>query len=352
MTKQKRILAGLCALAALVAISAAVKLLILKDKPSPSAEHRAEVSPPSESAPAWVASGQEAKPDYSPADMAATNATETAEEAPAPPPATTTIPAPKVVEENDFITFAFLDSLNKYIVQRFEPGRNGKAPLTRTSFRSLNMYYSRNFDGIDVTNDDVKTNRTRIIDYVFTPTSIKTLYTLYAELFVEQLAETTTKPMDETDLELSREEMSDLFRLNAKVLKHTSLIFSAISENPSLSKRIAQYIQAVRAVERANVHFQESLASDTMSSEIKSQAGDTLKHAIRERERCRSRIIETIKKQCSTCSDEEMFYIALWSYRRTLGNPKRLPAFAAAAECLNDLSQRFNKKADEFMQPE
>ncbi|WP_147821284.1 hypothetical protein [Salidesulfovibrio onnuriiensis] len=352
MTRQKQIIAGLCALVALVAISAAVRLLIIKDRTTPSPEHRATVSPPSKAAPDWVISGQEAKPDYSPADMDAKNATEVVKESPAETPNATEPTAPKVVEENDFITFGFLDSLTNFVVQRFEPSRGGSQPATRASFRSLNMYYSRNFDGIEVQADDLKANRTRIIDYVFTPTSVKAIYALYADLFVQQLADNTVRKIDGTEQELNREDMSDLFRLNAAALDQTALIFSAISEDKDLSKLIARYIQAVRAVERANVRFQESLSSDSISSEDKADAGNTLKHAIRERERSRSRIIDSIKKHCKTCPDDEVFYIALWSYRRSLGNQNKLPAFAAAADCLKDLSQRFRQKADELMQPE
>jgi len=349
MSTKKRIIAALCALVALAAISAAIKLVILKeDEPTP--EHREAVAPPKEGAPDWVTNGQKTKPDYSAADMSAKNATEVVEEEPERTPEPTAKDTPKVVKEDEVFTFAFVDSLARYVTKRFEPGRDGKAPRTTTSFRSLNTYYSRNFDGIEVEQNDVKESRNRIIDYAFTPASIKALYSLYADLFVEQLADSTSQQINNDERTLTRDEMSDLFRLNAGVLSRTASIFSAIADNPDLSKLTAQYIQAVRAVERANVRFQESLTS-SISKQEKSETGATLKQTITERERVRSRIIATIKKQCRKCPDDEMFYIALWAYRRTLGNPKQLPAFAAASESLQDLSKRFEKKADELLQP-
>lgn len=357
MTSQKRIIAGLCALVALIAISAAIKLAILGNSEK-AQEHRAEVSPPSESAPDWVEKGQQATPDYSAADMQPNNTTRateekqnTATESQVMADESPTADAPKVVEEDKIIGFPFIDSLTNHILSRFQPGRDSKQPATKASFRSLNMYFSRNFDGIRIDAGDIKENRSRLFDYVFTPTGIKTLYMLYADLFVEQLSDTTTQVVDGEERNLTREEMSDLFRLNAATISRTATVFKAVADNPALLKLTAQYIQAVRAVERANVRFQESLSS-TVGDQEKADAGNKLKQAIRERERLRGSIVSRIKKSCRECPDDEVFYIALWSYRRTLGSEKKLSAFAVAAETLEDLAKRFETKADNLMQPE
>lgn len=347
MNRKKRILAIVCALIALAAIAAAIHVILRKNS-APEEGYRSMVQPPSEAAPDWTRKGQEPRPDYSALELAPRNATTVPDEKTMEAPNATS-PAPTVIEEDDFVTFAFIESLAQYTAERFTPGRDGKQPSTSATFRSLNMYYGRNFDGLSVGSEELRQNRDQIFDYVFSPVAIKSLYSLYAGLFVDQLEESVGLAFEEKGEQLTRAELSDMFRLNAVQLIRTASIFTTIAETPALSALTARYIQAARAVERANARFQDSLSA---SAAKKDEAGKGLKHAIRERERIRSSIVANVRKKCTDCPDADMFYIAMWSYRRTLGNTEKLKTFAVAGECLQDLADRFREKSAELLEPQ
>lgn len=357
MNATKRILAGILAIAALSTIAFAVHLFTKKSEETKDTEFRAHVQQPSNVAPQWTMDGQRAEADYSSRDSAPHNATRPVDDDNASAANATTDngtvatvdEGPVIIQEDDTVTFAFIDNLAKYVVSRFKPAENGKAPFTRTSFRDLNMHFGRNLDGIDVASKNPREARSQVLDYVFTPTALKTLYTLYADLFSEQLREAVDNAADKFARPLDQADISDMYRVNAAELSHVGKIFKAIAADPDITNQTAKYIQSVRAVERANVLFQESL-SESSPKTIQSTASDRLKNAIQERERIRNVIINLVQANCANCSDEDMFYISLWSYRRTLGNTDQLKTFDVAGDCLLDLANRFKSMAAKLVQ--
>lgn len=359
MNATKRILAAILAVIALGAIAFAVHLFTKDREKTKSTEFRSQVQHPSNAAPQWTMDGQKAEADYSARDSVPHNATRAVNEDNAAAEksgqgngtTTTVVEGPVIIQEDGTITFAFIDNLAQYVVKRFQPARDENAPFTRTSFRDLNMHFGRNLDGIDVSATEPREARAQVLDYVFTPASLKALYALYADLFVEQLGDAVNEAADKLPHPLDQADLSDMYRVNAAELSHVGKIFKAIAADPQITKQTAKYIQSLRAVERSNVLFQESLAERSPKS-IQTAASDRLKNAIRERERIRKNIIDLVHANCTNCSDEDMFYISLWSYRRTLGNTNKLTSFDVAGDCLLDLASRFKKKAVQLIQIE
>jgi len=359
MNTTKRILAGILAIIALGAIAFAIHLFMKKTEGSENTGFRAQVQQPSTGAPKWTMDGQHSEADYSSLKMAPHNATipqdeNNATESNASTENATITPVdegPTTIREDDTVTFAFIESLARYIVARFQPASDGKAPYTKISFRDLNMHFGRKLDGMNISSEDPKEMRTQVLEYVFTPASLKSIYSLYAASFVEQLSETAENIGAQQTPPLTRPDLSDMFRVNAAQLIHVGKIFKAIGNDPEIIAETAKYIQAVRAVERSNVLFQESLAGDS-SKDTRSAASNRLKNTIRERERIRNNIVASVRKNCGNCSDEDMFYISMWAYRRTLGNADKLNAFEVAGNSLQDLADRFKAKAIKLMQVE
>jgi len=312
-------------------------------------ELRQTVAPPAEppaKAPDWVNNGQTPLPDYSTADAEALNATP----APAPEPLPVPETKPQVVEirEDKMVTFTFLDTLVDYFLEQFTPDAGNGKPATKLSATGLNMRYGRGLDGLTVSGDDILAMRTTVLDYVFTPGTIKTLGDMYGQFFVQELADAALNDpreyrtgSDAATRTLTAAETADMLRLDAGVLERTATALRAVATDKDLTDLAGKYLQAAKAVKRSNALLQKDLSEQRDPHE----AGQRYKQAILQRESIKTAIVSRMRKSCPTCTQGDAFYIAQWAYRRTLGDTARLPVFAAAADALDALSARFLQKS-------
>ncbi|MDD3310691.1 hypothetical protein [Pseudodesulfovibrio sp.] len=310
-------------------------------------ELRQTVAPPAEppaKAPDWVNNGQNPLPDYSTADAEAHNAT------PVPKPGPAPEPKPQVVEirEDRMVTFTFLDNMVDYFLERFTPDAGNGKPATTASAMGLNMRYGRDLEGLTVSGDDILAMRTAVLDYVFTPDTIKTLGDMYGQFFVQELADAAQNEPREyrvagsaSTRTLTPAETADMLRLDAGVLERTATALRTVATDKEVTDLAGKYLQAAKAVKRANAQLQKDLSEQRDPHE----AGQRYKQAILQRESIKTAIVSRMRKSCPTCAQGDAFYLAQWAYRRTLGDTARLPVFAAAADALDALSARFLQKS-------
>lgn len=333
--------AVLAAGALMLAIGA---FILFTNTSSDTPEYRQAVEPPAEAptAPAWVDTGQEAKPDYTSADTEAQNAT----------PVTEAKEQAKVIEitEDSVVTFNFVESLSNFFLNHFEPiGTNGK-PRTTVTSKSINTYYGRDMTGFMVNGGDIRKARQNVLDYAFTPKMIGVLSDLYIPVLLEQLTdsarneERTYKIGVETENRtLNNSEIKTMLLLNADAIDKTAVLLNGIAHDPTITQRAGQYLQTAKAVERANAQLQRAIADEKDTS----LAGRRLKQAIMQREEVKESITDTMKAICPECDSSEAFYLSQWSYRRVLGDTdKKLKTFASAASALKALAKQFRSTAD------
>lgn len=320
--------------------------ILLSDSSPETSSLRQEVSPPSEDiakAPSWVDKGQESKPDYTSAETQAHNAT----------PAQAK-DKPKVIEvaENKLVTLTFVESLADFMLDRFIPfDVNGK-PATLVSAKALNVYFGQELDGFSVSGNDIRSARKSVLDYAFTPQMIQTLYDLYQPVLMAYIVDTAANDDREYSVGNNKErralepnETVTMLQLNALRIEQTAKIFRAIAEDPTITSMAGKYLQAAKAVERANERLQNAIANGQSTT----KESNRLKQAIIQREQDKQSIVNMLKNACSDCSDSELFYLAQWSYRRVLGEPEdNLSTFGVAADVLDDLAKRFRDAAMEL----
>lgn len=299
-------------------------------------------------APSWVNQGQEAKPDYSSSDAEAHNAT------PVPEPEEAKSPNVIEVSEDKVVTFTFVESFADFLLHRFQPtGANGK-PSSNASAKTLNVYYGQELDGFAVEADDIRAARKRVLDYAFNPTMLNTLYALYSPVVMAHIVESATNDDREYTVGVQSErrtlteaETAIMLRMNASKIDQTATVLRAISKDPKITKLAGQYIQAAKAVERANTQLQNAIADEKDTS----KPSQRLKQAIMQREQVKKSITSRLKKACQSCTDSDLFYLAQWSYRRVLNGPEmKLETFGVAAEILTKLAGQFRATADELAQ--
>ena len=312
---------------------------------------RQTVAPPEEGpakAPDWVNKGQSPSPDYSPSDSEAHNATP-----PAPPAPVLEPPKAQVIEirEDKMVTFTFVESLVDHFLATYAPvSENGK-PATRLTAMGLNMRYGRDLDSLAITGDDITAMRKSALDYLFIPTTINTLSGMYGPYFVQELTDAalTRKREYKVGVEtetraLTEAETATMLRLDAGVLERTATTLRAIATDPQLTSLAGQYLQAAKAVKRSNAQLQKALSDERGAQD----AGQRYKQAILQRESVRSAIVSRLRKACVGCPSGDLFYIAQWAYRRTLGETAKLDAFAAAADALDSVSSLMLEKSVEL----
>ncbi|NDV20620.1 hypothetical protein GO013_14510 [Pseudodesulfovibrio sp. JC047] len=298
-------------------------------------------------APDWVNEGQKVAPDYTPATAAPVDTT--------PPPAVK--PAkkqPQTIEisEDAVVTFSFVESLADYVLHRFVPSNLNGKPATLVSAVSLNKHFGRELDGFTVSENDIRASRKAVLDYAFTPTMLKTLYSLYSEGFVVLLTDTAAtderqyiEGKTQTMRTLTNAEIAVMLRLNSRRIERMATVFRAMGQNKSLTEMAGKYLRAAKAVERANGQMQVALADEKNTK----QAGARLKSAILQRQQVKEELLLQLKKVCSSCPEAELFYLSQWAYRRVLNTPdSKLKTFTVAADILDDLAKKFVTKAKEL----
>ncbi|QGY41035.1 hypothetical protein GM415_13165 [Pseudodesulfovibrio cashew] len=324
--------------------------LVSKSPDSGQGELRREVSPPGETAqpPAWVGHEQNATPNYDSAEMEARNATKpVAEPAPAIQPEKQT----KVIEikEDKVVTLTFVEALADFMLQRFVPQDMTGKPATLASAKALNVYFGRELSGFNVRIDDIRAARRSVLDYAFTPEAISMLYKLYAPAFLAHLKDTAATDERVYSVRDGKErrtlepaEIAAMLRLNAVRIDRAACVFTAIADNPDITQLAGRYLQAARAVERANGRLQDAMADGKATGE----ASTRLKQAIQQREHIRQEIISTLGARCPGGQPSELFYLAQWSYRRVLDDPDaKLAAFQSAATVLTDFAEQCREAA-------
>jgi hypothetical protein len=206
--------------------------------------------------------------------------------------------------------------------------------------------------GLPAVGDDVRAARKAVLDSVFTADRITALHALYAPVLVADLADsalTETRSYTVGDAveerTLTPAETATMLRLVARDAEAAGTALRAVGNDPAVIELAGKYLGAARAVERANARLQAAVDSggDTAT------AGQRLKQAILQREQIRASVIASMRDACPDCPDSELFYLAQWAYRRTLDQPqKRLPAFVAAADALDDLAKRLRARSAEL----
>ncbi|MEF2229984.1 MAG: hypothetical protein V3571_03570 [Pseudodesulfovibrio sp.] len=332
------------------AVLAGGAYVLLSHAPGEGPVLRQTVAPTAElpaKAPDWVNTGQTPEPDYAPAASQAHNAT------PAPSPASAPAPKAHVVEikEDKMVTFAFVESLVDHFLANFTPVSKNGNPATRLSATSLNLRYGRDLDLLSVDGDDISAMRKAVLNHVFVPAAIETLSAVYGPFFVQELTDAALsrereyKVGVETEIRaLTATETAAMLRLDAGVLERTATALRAIATDQELTVLTGQYLQASKAVKRANAQLQKAL-SDQRETQA---AGERYKQAILQRENVRSAVVTRLRKSCSGCPAGDLFYIAQWAYRRTLGDTAKLAVFASAADGLDAVSARLLEKSVEL----
>lgn len=279
---------------------------------------------------------------------------------------TTQTPLAKIVDEikATIITETFLDNLAQYVADCYHPSGalpyNAKQGFSSASFKGINMHFGLNLRGLMPEAQNLVTARKSIWSYLLTPGKLTDLSETETgqllDLIEEKgiLAERRFVEGDSSSVrELTNQQRSEMFRVNALPLRHVAAVLKAVSDNPDLMQALDSFIKAEKRVDSANGIFQLDLdnSRNSKSESARNKAahsGKLLKEAITIREKIKTGITRKIKAYCAGQCDkpDDAFYIAQWVFRRVGNDEKKLKSVSAGSEILNDIAGQMENRAD------
>ncbi|MEW5773336.1 MAG: hypothetical protein AB1916_07400 [Thermodesulfobacteriota bacterium] len=344
MTRSQKVV--LAVLAAAVAMAAAVAFLLLRGP--------GEVAAPGTPAPA-ERTYQSDLPAPAPLDNATAaapdNATASAEPA-GPPP----------LVEDAVVKLGFVTDLAQTLAEAYHPAgtrHNPSAkPLIATSFRKLNMRYGTEFTGLAHENPDPDKTRPALFDYLMNPIVLRALADLYAEPFIQALAEAGRSSEREFGSEakgyetrpLGPDQVAEVLRLYARQARDLGACFRVFAERRDLTTAVARLVEASQRVNTAYAAYKE-MEADRAPRQAMDAQGEEIKRSIAERERLRQGLLAGVAPQGGaaksfTLTEGDVLDVAGWVYRRLRANPDRINAVGALAQLLPELAAGLEAAAD------
>ncbi|MDR3363240.1 MAG: hypothetical protein LBO64_10465 [Desulfovibrio sp.] len=254
-----------------------------------------------------------------------------------PPPETPQITADNAVRPD------FVEDLAAYLVANYKPGqRDGALAI---SVQSVNQRYGVKMPGLM---DSPQSGRAGLLRYVFNPSMIQGLYTLYVDRFMEALGrQAAAKPL--TPAQTQQLHMAVAGR--CVVLAGALEGIAAVSD---LKKRLGELQQISQSVVDINsqmmtVVFELDQLREDKAAQSRIDAtqtrlngiSDRYRQALENRSAAQRALIAAIRKGGGQSLDEDsLLFLAHWVDRRLRQEPQSIASVQASVGILRDLARR------------
>lgn len=261
--------------------------------------------------------------------------------------------------EDDTIRLSFIDNLSAYLVAGYQPPKSRKNPTEHgrlaISYKQVNMHYGLDPSLFGNPGGAAGQLRKAVLDYAFQPGMLKSLYTLYADSFVDQMSEQAqtaersfpTNGGSFANAQLNAAQSAELLTLYADRCSDAARVFKVMAKEPELNDNVERYLLAARNVNTAYEHFWKRDLKAPSQVEL---AGKEIKQAIVLREELRSKVIQAIRNRnnLNNLSDEQLLYLAQWGHRRSMSAPQPTKSLDNLSEILTDLGKRLKAEAQKI----
>lgn len=255
--------------------------------------------------------------------------------------------------EDERVKPAFINDLARWVVGRYQPGRQGGA--LAVSVQSMNQRYGTSMTGLLTPRGGDP--RLSLLRYAFTPSMIRGLYAVYADSFLRALAESARS----SNKNLGEEQLANLYQTVGSRCLLLAGGLESVSALPDLSGRL----RALEQSEQNEVDCNRRLLDERFDLEqIRDRKGSSaeiaegqrrvnlaahaLQQAMEQTSGERRKLVEDIRRKGSSAlNDEAVLYLARWVGRRLVDNANALESTRTAAQVLRDLAGRCVKAARE-----
>lgn len=283
-------------------------------------------------------------------------------EAEAPDPGST---RKKVYEGSDaVVTTTFASDLAAYLAANYWPrGTHLAAEHSEVSSASIGAAGQRygieliGFASSRSGQRDYLRDRALVLNYAYMPTMVEALTRLYADRFVDELADHGFE-QERNGKYMSREQVRDMLRYYARYARAVGAALTAYRTTPGADEVVVRYNEAQERIFLSDMRFQE--ANYRVESAREMRDADELRSAQQEMKSAEQEYRKTMLEQeqakenvlafmgkgdARLLDDIELLYIAGWAARR---GANAAPAHQAASNSAEYLAVVLDEKAAEL----
>jgi hypothetical protein len=231
------------------------------------------------------------------------------------------------------VDIPFIDDLAAFLAANYWPeGTHPQAKsrgITTASLKWINLKYGGQLQGFSVNHDNLPEERVRVLRYIYMPSMIQGLYSLYHERFFATLEkEALAQKRGPEQTPFTNAQMADMFSLYAGMARGLSGAVSAYAGAPDIRTRISAYAAASDAATAANMRFSEIPPGASLT---RNQAARLYQDAVVKREQQRENVAAAMRRRgdSGNLDSDSLVYAALWLHRRGEIRPDTLQALRA-----------------------
>lgn len=245
---------------------------------------------------------------------------------------------------------ALVDDLAGFLADNYWPA--GTHPMavnkgiSTAGLKWANMRYGAQLHGFTVDHTDPHAARARVLQYVYMPSMIRSLYRLYEDRFFTVLENAgLERASGAQGGAFSNGQLADMFATYAAMASGFSGCMDAYRNTPGIQALVAAYADASDAANNAYKVF--------MDNEGRAGGEDAARRyqgAIMRREQQRERLAAALRRGGNTrpLDADSLVYAALWLHRRGDGKNAAVAAlsevFRSAAERLRGLEKTYRQR--------
>jgi hypothetical protein len=231
------------------------------------------------------------------------------------------------------VDIPFIEDLAAFLAANYWPaGTHPQARsrgITTASLKWINLKYGGQLQGFSVNRGSVPEERVRVLNYIYMPSMIQGLYSLYHKRFFATLEKDALAQKRGTEqTPFTNTQMADMFSLYEGMARGLSGSVRAYVATPDIRARISAYVAASDAATAAYMRFSEIPPG---SSVTRDHAARLYQDAVVRREQQRENVAAAMRRSgdSGNLDSDSLVYAAMWLYRRGEVRPDTLNALSA-----------------------
>ena len=268
-------------------------------------------------------------------------------------------PSPQVQNDDTIVRAEFIEDLARWLVNGYVPSTKGKGHIT-ISLQEADMRYGIHMKGLRYSGKDVAAGRRDVLAYVMTPAMVDSLYGLYVDRLMEEMAANAAEPAVGGKA-LTAKQQADMYRLYASRFRILAGVLEGIASMPPeiVSQKITELHALSGEVITADSRYGELAFAQEQARERGNQkklaelneqlqrAAKKYQQAVIKREKARKQFSAAVRGNAAArqMQDDDVIYVAQWVERRIQAGPIQFKAVSTLAGCLRNLAERFSAAA-------
>ena len=240
-------------------------------------------------------------------------------------------PASSSPQDNQVVPFTVLEDMARFLANNFWPA--GTHPMARdraittATLKWANVKYGGQLQGFGVSGNTVEKRR-QVLDYVFTPAMINTLYNMYAHRFFDTFDKEARAQLKGADKKtLDNAQLGDMYDVYAVASQGLVETIYAYIYTPNIRDLVSEYATAATEAAEAYKVFAVNMQSGNGAN---AEIARRYQSAILDRDQKRGALTAALQQNGApkNMDADSLAYVAQWLFRRGENSNDSLAALA------------------------